>query len=125
VRYAIGLFGALIIFLACFALHIAGGATGQDWLFAIAVVLIYLSAAGYPAIAWLLGGRPTGRPYLLAPGALIGLALTTAALRAANDRTFAWWQVPLALAAILATSLVVVLCWRLWERRRALQVEAA
>jgi hypothetical protein len=124
-RYLAGLVGAFVVFLACFALHIVGGATNQDWLFAIAVVLIYLSAAGYPAIAWLLGGQPSGRPYLVAPGAIIGLALTTAALRAANDRTFAWWQLPVALAAVIAMSFVVVLCWRLWERRRAMTVQAA
>jgi hypothetical protein len=125
VRYLIGLASAFVVFVASFALHIAGGASDQDWLFAIAVVLIYISAAGYPAIAWLLGGRPSGRPYLVSPGAVIGFALTLAALRAANDRTFAWWQVPVAVAAVLATSFLVVLGWRLWERHATVQREVA
>ena len=119
-RYLLGLAGAFLVFAASFALHIVGGARDQDWLFAIAVILIYFTAAGFPAIAWLLGGRPSGRPYLVAPGALIGLALTVAALRAANDRTFAWWQIPAGLAAVAITSAALYLLAVHWPRLRSI-----
>ena len=42
---------AFVLFAASFALHIVAGAMDQGWLFAIAVVLIYISATGFPAIA--------------------------------------------------------------------------
>ncbi len=113
-----GLGGAFLIFAACFALHIVGGATDQDWLFAIAVVLIYLTASGFPAIAWLLSGRPASDRTLLVAGAAIGFVLTVAALRAANDRTFAWWQPPLAMVAVIVTSAVIVAVDVQWRRSR-------
>lgn len=117
-RYLVGLGGAFVIFAFCFALHIVGGATDQDWLFATAVVLIYFSAAGYPAIAWLLAGRPSGDRILLVAGGTIGIVLTVSALRAANDRTFAWWQLPVSIAAVALTcaAIVVVAIW--WQRSR-------
>ncbi len=113
-----GLGGASLIFAVCFALHIVGGATDQGWLFALAVVLIYVTASGFPAIAWLLGGRPAADRRLLAGGALVGFVLTVAALRAANDRTFAWWQPPVAMVAVIVTSAVIVAVDMQWRRSR-------
>ena len=105
-RVVAGLGGTLALFAASFALHIVGGATDQGWLFATAVVLIYLSAAGFPAIA-LLVGRPERRRermVLLALATSAGLALTAGALWAANDRAWAWWQLPLTPALVIAMS---------------------
>ncbi|MBI5949639.1 MAG: hypothetical protein HY875_15975 [Chloroflexi bacterium] len=103
---------AFVIFAAAFALHIVGGATDQGWLFAIAVGLIYLTATGYPAIAaWLLDrGDPSlrERQFTLAAGAVIAIILTTSALRAANDRTFAWWQAPLALVLVTVSTAAIL-----------------
>jgi uncharacterized membrane protein len=102
-----GLVIAFGIFAASFALHIVGGATDQDWLFATAVVLIYLSAAGYPVIAYRAAGSPRAWKPVVLTGALIGIVLTASALRAANDRTFASWQPPLAVALVVITSTVL------------------
>jgi len=105
------------LFAASFALHIVGGATGQGWLFAIAVGLIYLSATGFPAIAMMLGGfrnletqpaRLTG-----AIGAVGGYVFTTGALWATNGRAFAWWEFPLATVLVLVSSVVFLAIWRI------------
>jgi hypothetical protein len=103
-----GLAGAFILFAASFALHIVGGATDQGWLFVLAVVLIYLTAAGFPALAHLLAGQPAASraPWLL--GGAIGIVLTASALRAANDRTFEWWMAPLAIGLVAVTSAAIV-----------------
>lgn len=99
---------ALALFLASFALHIVGGATGQGWLFAIAVGLIFVFATAFPVVAVVAGGfqnldsaqaRLTG-----AVGAAAGYGFTVAALWAANGRAFAWWEYPLAAALVLAGS---------------------
>jgi len=93
------------IFAASFALHIVGGATDQDWLFAIAVVLIYASATGFAGIAAWLSGRSSGAGDLvLLCWGLTGVAFTTAALWAANGRAFAWWELPLAIVLETAVS---------------------
>jgi hypothetical protein len=94
---------ALGFFAASFGLHIVGGATGQGWLFAIAVALIYVSATGFAGIAaWLSGrSRATGDLVLFGWG-IAGVAFTTGALWAANGRAFAWWEVPAAI--VLETS---------------------
>ncbi len=116
-----GLGIAVALFVAAFALHIVGGATGQRWLFAIAVGLIYVTATGFPAIA-LVASRLTLRDevelkLLLGTGAIAGLAFTIGALWAANGRTFAWWQFILAPALVLFTS-VVLLAWRRFAGRQ-------
>lgn len=103
-----GILGAFALCAASFALHIIGGATDQFWLFALAVALIYFTAAGFPAIAWLLAGKPGVDRVLLTTAGATGLVLTVAALRAANDRTFEWWQVPLGVAAVALTSAAIV-----------------
>lgn len=90
-----GIAGAFAFFVASFALHVVGGATGSGWLFAIAVALIYLAAAGFPAIAMALSGAKAGsasRRAAFIAGIPAGVGLTAAALWAANDRAFAWWH---------------------------------
>jgi hypothetical protein len=98
-----GLAGAFAFFAASFALHIAGGAADQPWLFGLAVALIYVAAAGFPAVAGLIAGAPADR-WLWSIGGAIGLLLTVSALRAANDRIFEWWQAPVGLVLVVATS---------------------
>lgn len=99
-----GLVAAATIFIASFALHIVGGATDQGWLFAIAVGLIYLSASAFGVIAWIIAGARPGERMTLAVGSIAGMVLTASALWAANDRSFAWWQVPLAAVLTALTS---------------------
>ena len=106
-----GLIGAFGFFAASFALHIAGGATEQDWLFAAAVGLIYVAATGFPAFAMLLSGAAPGsasRRAAFVAGVPAGVALTASALWAANDRAFAWWHAPLAPALVAGTTGVVL-----------------
>jgi hypothetical protein len=109
-RAARGLVLAFALFAASFALHVVGGATGQRWLFAIAVALIFVTAGGFPAIALLLSGtvhRSREWRYALAIGAGAGWVLTMAALWAANGRAYAWWQGPAAIVMVWATSVVL------------------
>lgn len=109
------------IFAASFALHIVGGATGHGWLFAIAVALIFVSATAFPVIAVLLGGfrdlTAPGARLTGAIGAIAGYIFTTGALWATNGRTFAWWEFPLAAVLVVASSAVVLTCWRLATAR--------
>jgi hypothetical protein len=104
-----GLGLAFALFAGAFVLHIIGGATGQRWLFAIAVALIFVTATGFPAMALWLSGLQHERNmegrFTLVAGWTIGVALTVAALWAANGRAFAWWQFPLAPALVGAVSL--------------------
>ena len=111
-----GVIVALAIFVASFALHVVGGATGQGWLFAIAVALIFVSATGFPVIAVWAGGfadlrsaeaRATG-----AIGAAAGYGFTVSALWAANGRGFAWWEFPLSALLVLVGSAVLLLARR-------------
>lgn len=101
-----GLVLALAFFAASFALHVLGGATDQSWLFAMAVVLIFLSATGFPAFAAFFGR--TMDPVLLGVGAAAGVVLTASALWAANDRAFAWWHLPLSIALVAVVSYVLL-----------------
>jgi len=92
------------LFAAAFALHIVGGATDQAWLFAIAVALIGVLAVAFPLVA-AAAGRPasrTERLTTLAMGTVIGIVLSTSALWAANGRSMAWWQAPVAIVSVLA-----------------------
>ena len=122
--YLRGLGLAATLFAACFALHVVGGATDQDWLFGLAVVLIYITASGFGAIAWLLAGRGRG-PGVLAAGVAIGVILTTSALRAANDRNFEVWQPPLAVAMVAISTAVILFLATRWKARRTSAVRAA
>ncbi len=101
-----GLGLAGLAFVGAFALHIVGGATDQRWLFAIAVALIYLTAAAFPVAALLLAGRVGAleRTIILTAGIVIGAVLVGAALWAANGRSLAWWTAPAALVITFATS---------------------
>src|SRR3989304_3857156 len=104
---------ATTLFAASFVLHIVGGATDQDWLFAIAVVLIYLTATGFAALAALAAGRAwRGGDLVFIAWAAIGAFFTGGALWAANGRAFAWWEVPAALALEVAASGLVFLAAR-------------
>ncbi|MGE0599511.1 MAG: hypothetical protein AB7J35_06290 [Dehalococcoidia bacterium] len=111
-RSVFGLVAAFVLFAASFALHIVGGATDQGWLFAIAVGLIFLTATGFPAIALLLSGElfdsiSAARTTLIL-GFLIGSGLTLGALWAANDRSFAAWEFPVAPALVIVVSAVLM-----------------
>lgn len=102
------------LFAASFALHIVGGATGQGWLFITAVALIFATATGFPAIMHAFAGRRArsrnGRALWLV-GGVTGVVLTSSALWAVNDRTFALWHPPLALlcVAVVSAALWVVI----------------
>ena len=95
-RGVAGLAVALAAFGAAFALHIVGGATDQGWLFALAVGLIYLTAAGFPEIAlWVAGDNRLSAlesRVVLAVGFLAGSAFTLGAFWAANGRAFEAWM---------------------------------
>ncbi len=117
-----GLVLAFGVFAASFALHIVGGASGQDWLFNLAVALIFLTATAFPVIALLFAGSPRGaaRNLVLNAGFVIGTALTASAFWAANGRGFAWWEVPAAAASVLVVSVTCTLVLaRLWSRQSA------
>lgn len=106
-----GLVLAFGVFAASFALHIVGGASGQDWLFNLAVALIFVTATAFPVIALLFAGSPRGaaRNLVLNAGFVIGTTLTASAFWAANGRSFAWWEIPAAASAVLAVSAVATL----------------
>jgi hypothetical protein len=101
-----GLVLAFGLFAAAFTLHIAGGATDQGWLFAIAVALIYVTATAFPVLALVLAGSvsPLGRAITLNAGLLLGMLFTGGALWAANGRAFAWWTAPGAILLVFAVS---------------------
>jgi hypothetical protein len=103
VKHARGIVIAFGLFAASFALHIVGGATDQGWLFAIAVALIFITAVGFPTIAGLLA-RHGPHAAAITVSFLVGVALTSSALWAANGRSWAWWTVPAALALVVATN---------------------
>lgn len=116
VRSAVSLVVGFVLFAGAFALHVVGGATGQDWLFALAVALIYLTAAGFPAIAAAFAGRMDMLTGGL--GGLIGAGLTSGALWASNDRAWGWWTVPLAAVLVALTSSALWWTWHASESRR-------
>lgn len=107
---------ALGLFLAAFALHIVGGATDQGWLFALAVALIFLTAAGFPTIAAVIARR---RDLLtIGVGSLLGVTLTGSALWAANDRSMAPW------IAFAAPSIVIGVSTLLYSALSPLRASA-
>jgi len=91
------------LFAAAFALHVAAGAADLEWLFLAAVTVIYLTAAGLPALALLLTRSRPRRAWWAAVGTL-ALVLTGGALWAAAGRKVEWWLPLAALALVLATS---------------------
>ncbi len=106
-KVLIGPLAAFAAFAVAFALHVAGGATDQGWLFAIAVVLIFALAAGFPIVAVLIrpprGARE--RRAALLTGGLGGAVLMAGTLWAANGREWAAWTAPLAVfVAAIATA---------------------
>lgn len=114
-----GLVLAFGIFAASFALHIVGGATDQGWLFAIAVALIFISAVCFPTLALQLTGHPRNwatTMFVAVAGGVIGVVLTASAFWAANDRTFAWWEIPLATVLVGALNISLI---RLRSGRRS------
>lgn len=116
-----GLGIAFALFAASFALHIVGGASGQGWLFAIAVGLIYITATGFPAIAIIVAGFPDldhpGARFTGAAGAIAGYVFTVGALWAANGRAFAWWEFPAAFLLVILSTAIILVAWRLRASR--------
>ena len=112
-----GIVVTFVLFAAAFALHIVGGATDQGWLFAIAVALIFVIAAGYSGFAlWIAGlaraGTREAQVTDLA-GGVVGSALLIGAFWAANDRAFeAWHFVAAPLVEAFVSFLVVVVITR-------------
>lgn len=108
-----GLVVTFVAFACAFALHIVGGASGQGWLFAIAVALIYAIATGFPAIAlWVSGLAYKGSEpakFTYTAGVIIGTGLTLGALWATNDRSFAAWHFPASIVLVAIVSAVVLL----------------
>jgi len=103
-RYLRGHLVATGLFVGFFALHVVGGATGQGWLFALAVAGIFVSATGFGAIAARAADVPaTSRAgvIMVATGSLAGVVLTSSALWAANGRAWAAWEAPAAVALVL------------------------
>jgi len=94
---------ALVLFALSFVLHIVAGAMDLGWLFAIAVVLIYISATGFPAIAAWASRVSSARARWVAvvAGAPFGLLFTGGALWAANGRAMAWWVPPAAVVLVV------------------------
>lgn len=104
------------LFAAAFALHIVGGATDQGWLFATAVALIGVFAVAFPLVA-VAAGRPASRTERLTTlmmGTVLGIVLSTSALWAANGRSMAWWQAPVAIVTVLV---VLIAGLKLWPGR--------
>lgn len=101
-------------FAAAFALHIVGGATDQGWLFITAVALIFTLATGFPAFMHAFAGRRArsrnGRSLWIV-GGVTGVVLTSSALWAGDDRSFALWQPPVAIVcvAVVSSALWVVI----------------
>lgn len=102
------------LFGGSFALHIVAGATDQGWLFAIAVALIYVTAAGFAGIAVLAAGPSwRGGDIVLAGWGVLGVTFTWGALWAANGQAFAWWEGPAALALeVLGSGAILLLARR-------------
>jgi hypothetical protein len=113
-----GLAIAFGLFAVSFALHIVGGRLDQGWLFATAVVLIYVFATGFPAVSWIAAGARGNDRVSVWAGSVAGVALTVSALWAANDRSFAWWQWPAAPALVVVTSTIIIGGWWWIQRRR-------
>jgi hypothetical protein len=121
-RYLRGHLIAAGLFAGFFALHVVGGATGQGWLFALAVAGIFLSATGFGAIAARTADVPaTSRAGIgmLATGSVAGVILTSSALWAANGRAWAAWEAPAAVALVaLGTAAVEAVVFTAGRARR-------
>lgn len=118
-----GLTFAFGLFAGMFALHVVGGASGQRWLFAIAVVGIYVSATGFPAFATWFAGAPSR--VLLAVAAPAGVGLTASALWATNARAFAWWEIPAAATLVALSTGTLLVAWRPHAERGPATASAA
>ena len=95
------------LFLAGFVLHIVGGATETDWLFQFAVVVVFVTAMGFPATVMSLADlelRTRQGQTVLAVAFAGGYALTLATWWAASDRAFAAWQFPAAAVLVAVVS---------------------
>ncbi len=110
-----GLVLTFVLFAGAFVLHIVGGATDQGWLFAIAVGLIFLIAAGYSGFAlWIAGLAHAGTRTASVTdllGGIAGSVLLIGALWAANDRSFELWHfaaAPLIEAAVSGLVVFVI-----------------
>ncbi len=115
----LGIVGALGLFLASFALHIAGGVTGQGWLFAIAVGLIFFFAVGFVWVATLLAKtriRDAHRYFLIGCFG-IALTLTGATLWAASDRSFEAWHAPAAPVLVFFATAALARAEAHWRNR--------
>lgn len=103
---------AAAAFLVAFALHVLGGATDQAWLFGIAVGLIFVTAAGFPAIViWTSGLKYGGSDlarFAYGAGVVVGTGLTLGALWASNDRGFAGWHFPASIILVAVASAVIL-----------------
>ncbi len=100
---------AFALFLAGFVLHIVGGATETDWLFLFAVVVIFVTATGFPATVMAFADvavRSRAGLAVLGVAFACGYGLTLATLWAANDRSFAAWQFPAAALMVAAVSVL-------------------
>ncbi len=94
------------LFAAAFALHVVAGAAGLQWLFLAAVAVIYVTAAGLPALALLLARSRPPRPWWGVTG-MLALVLTGGAVWAAAGRQVHWWLPPATVALVLATSAAI------------------
>jgi cation transport ATPase len=95
------------LFLTGFFLHIVGGATDTDWLFQFAVVMIVVTATGFPATVMAFADlhvRSSGGRRVMALAFACGYALTLATLWAASDRSSAAWQFPAAAVMVIVVS---------------------
>ncbi|GBD24646.1 hypothetical protein HRbin29_02328 [bacterium HR29] len=108
-RPLLGSTAAVGAFAFAFALHMAAGAAGLDWLFAAAVGLIYLSAASLPAVAWMLGGRRRRSPVWWVLHTGLALVFAGGALWASAGRELEWWVPPGAASLVAAGTLSAVL----------------
>ncbi|WP_322819106.1 hypothetical protein [Tepidiforma sp.] len=123
-RGALGIGATGLAFGAAFALHVVAGALGWAWLFGVAVVAIYVLAAGFPVFALWAGGmryregREARLTYTL--GTVIGMVLTLGALWASNDRSFGPWTFILApiLVSVVSALLLTLRAWREGEFAR-------
>jgi hypothetical protein len=112
---------ALVIFVACFALHIVAGQLDFDLLFAAAVVLIWASAAGFPLLVHVVSGGHAGS-LGMGLALIVGVGLTAATLRATRDSGFEVLDLAAGAAIVLAVNGAAYL---LHERRQRATVRPA
>ena len=116
----LGVAGGLFGF--SFALHIVFGAANQDFMFKVAIGLIFASAVLFPVVAAAGAGlglrsRDGGRTVLI--GMAVGTLLTAAALWATAGRQLLWWQ-PVAAALLVGLGSAGVFGFaERWKPRKA------